>query len=415
MKFSVLNQGNHLKQVVLHYLLFSPRSLLILGLTLSLSTGLVGCGAGAGGGNRVASKLAEDASQVENLKSGLILNKLDFQQADEQGKLLWRVKAKEGTYSPDKKIAQVKIPNGELYQDGTVVYKVQALEGEIREDGQLLFLQGQIVATDPKNGVVLRGNELEWHPKEDLLIVRNQLNGTHKQMQAVAQEARVKTREERIQLIGGVVARSIDPAMQLRTERVTWLVKQEKLFGDRPVQIDRFQGQSITDRATGNAAEVNLKTKIATLKQNAQLSIFEPPMQVASNLLIWNLNQETVTSNVPVQVFHRPTQTTVSANQGKVIIPQKVVYLTGNVKGVGQKGQTLNANQMTYYLSTQIVEAKGNVVYRQVADTPVTFTGQTAVGKLQDGETLVVKGGKPGGDGRVVTEIVPRSLGIGNR
>jgi LPS export ABC transporter protein LptC len=390
------------------------RSLLLFPLTLCLATGLLACGIG-GGGSRVASKLAEDASKAEKLQSSLTINNLALEQADEQGRLLWRVKAQEGVYTQDKKTAQVKIPNGELYQDGRVVYQVQAKEGEIRQDGQLLFLKGQIVATDPKNGIVLRGNELEWRPKEDLLIVRNQLNGTHKQMQAVAQEARVKTREERMELIGGVVARSIDPTMQLRTERVTWLVKQEKLLSDRQVQIDRFQGQNITDKATGNGAEVNLKTKVAILKQNANLSIFNPPMQVASNLLTWNLNQETVTSNVPVQVFHRPTQTTITANKGRVVLPQKVVYLTGNVRGVGQKGQSMTANQMTYYLPTQIVEAKGNVTYRQVSDPPVTLFGQTAVGKLQEGETIKVQGGKPGGDGRVVTEIIPQQLGVRNR
>ena len=122
----------------------------------------------------------------------------------------------------------------------------------------------------------MQGNELEWRPQEDLLIVRNQLNGSHKQLQAVAQEARVKTREQRIEFSGKVVANSTDPQLQMRTEHLIWQIKEEKLIGDRPVQIDRYKNNQITERGNGNAAEVNLKTKIATLKQQCPTRITRP-------------------------------------------------------------------------------------------------------------------------------------------
>jgi len=50
-----------------------------------------------------------------------------------------------------------------------------------------------------------------------------------------------------------------------------------KLIGDRPVQIDRYKGKTITDRATANSPG-QLKTKVATLRQNAQLKLLEPPL-----------------------------------------------------------------------------------------------------------------------------------------
>ncbi|WP_066382357.1 MULTISPECIES: LPS export ABC transporter periplasmic protein LptC [unclassified Anabaena] len=328
-----------------------------------------------------------------------------LEQADEVGRPVWRVKAKQAQYTKEKQIGEAQSPYGELYQDGKVIYQVTAETADIEQDGKQLFLKGKIVATDPINGIVLRGNELEWRPQEDLLIVRNQINGTHKQLNAVAQEAKVKTREQRMEFFGGVVANSADPQMQMRTEHLIWQIPAEKLIANRPLQIDRYKNNQISDRGRGNAAEVNLKTKIATIKQNAQLDLLDPPVQIASNSMTWNINGEKVTTNSPVRVLHRTENITVTANRGEMQIPQKTVYLTGKVNAVGQRRQTLNAQKMTWYLDKKLLEAQGNVAYRQV-DPPLNFQGETAIGNLQT-ENIVVKGG--GSRNRVVTEIIPET------
>lgn len=345
-------------------------------------------------------------SPGQDMDSNLTFFGIAFEQFDEVGRPIWKVRAKQAKYTKEKQIGQAESPDGELYQDGKVVYQIKAERADIEQDGKQLFLKGKILATDPRNGIVLQGNELEWRPKEDLLIVRQQINGTHKQLQAVAQEARVKTREQRIDFSGGVVATSVDPQMlmQMRTEHLLWQIKEEKLISDRPLQINRYKNNQITDRGRGNAAEINLKTKIATVKQNAQIELLDPPMQIASNSMNWNMNTETVTTNSPVRVFHSAENVTVTANQGEMKIPQKTVYLTGNVNAIGQRLQNLKSQTLTWYLDKKFVEAKGNVVYKQV-DPPLNFTGETAVGNLQT-ENIVVNGGSSGG--RVVTEIIPQ-------
>lgn len=371
-----------------------PAALQVL---VALLFGLAACG----DQSRTVKKVAQDTSSVQQevVENNLTFNDVTLEQADEQGRPVWKVKAKQAIYSKDKKVAQVQSPTGELYQDGKPVYQITAQQGEIQQDGKRLFLKGQIVATDPRNGVVLRGNELEWQPSVDLLIVRNQLTGTHRQVQVVAQEARAFSRTSRIELQGRVVAVASDPALQMRTEHLIWQIRDQKLIGDRPVQIDRYKGKTITDRATALQADVDLKAKIVTLKQNAQLALLDPPLQVASNHLSWNLNTEMVTANQPVRIVHQKQQMTVTANQGRMDLQKEIVYLTGNVYGIGERRQSLNAKALTWYLPTQLVEAEGDVVYRQV-EPPASFTGQKAVGKLQD-QNLVVSGG------RVVTEFIP--------
>ncbi|WP_427161176.1 LPS export ABC transporter periplasmic protein LptC [Aliinostoc sp. HNIBRCY26] len=360
--------------------------------------GLVACT------NKVPRNNQPNNTSSPNQESNLTFFDVTLEQADEDGRPVWRVKAKQAQYTKEKQIGEAQSPYGELYQDGKIVYQVTAEKADIEQDGKQLFLRGKIVATDPVNGIVLRGNELEWRPQEDLLIMRNQINGNHKQLQAVAQEAKVKTREQRMELSGGVVAKSVDPQTQMRTEHLIWQIKEEKLIGDRPVQIDRYKNNQISDRARGNAAEFNLKTQVAFLQKNAQLELSEPPMQIASNSMIWNMKAENVITNSPIRIFHKAENLTVTANQGEMKIPQKIAFLTGNVNAIGQRRQTLNAQKMTWYLDKKLLEAQGNVAYQQ-ANPPVNFKGEKAVGNLQT-ENIVVSGGS---GNRVVTEIIPRS------
>ncbi|WP_017654554.1 LPS export ABC transporter periplasmic protein LptC [Fortiea contorta] len=374
-----------------------------LPLTICLLIGLVGCR----GRIPTNAKPGASASPGQDENSKLTFFGVAFEQFDEVGRPIWKVNAKQAKYTKEKQIGEAENPSGELYQDGKVVYQITAEKADIEQDGKQLFLKGKIVATDPRNGIVLRGNELEWRPKEDLLIVRNQLQGTHKQLQAVAREAKVKTREQRMEFSGGVVATSADPQVQMKTEHLLWQIKAEKLIGDRPVQIDHYKNNQLSDRGTGNAAEVDLKTKIATLKQNAQIELLNPPMQITSNSINWNINAENLTTNSPIRVVHKAENVTVTANQGEMKIPQKTVYLTGNVNAIGQRRQSLQSQTLTWFLDNKLVEAQGNVVYQQ-AEPRLTFTGDTAVGNLQT-ENIVVKGGNTGN--RVVTEIIPQERG----
>jgi len=93
-------------------------------------------------------------------------------------------------------------------------------------------------------------------------------------------------------------------------------------------------------------------------------------------------------------MVHRQQQVTLTANQGQNGFAERSC-LTGDVHAVGQRRQSIN-KALTWYLPSQLVEANGDVVYRQVE--PQRVYRSKAVGKNQ---TIVVSGG------RVVTEIVP--------
>ena len=314
----------NLKSKTSHFL--SPKALLLT--LVALLLGMGGCAAPS---DTQKNKLAEDLKTAEKSNSTLTLNKVILEQANEKGELFWKVKSKDAVYSKDNKIVNVQKPVGKLFQDGKEIYDIQAETGEVFQEGNQVFLKGKIVATDLKNGVVLRGNELEWRPKEDVLVVRNNLTGDNKQMNASAKEARVFTRARRMELFGSVVADIKDPVLQLRTEHLIWFLDQQKVSSDKPSQLDRYKDQKVTDRGFADQTDVDLKTKIATLTKNAQLMLSDPPLQIDSSLMSWNFPAQSVVSPGPVKVFHRVEKVTMTGDTGRGDLDKKIFYMTGNV------------------------------------------------------------------------------------
>jgi LPS export ABC transporter protein LptC len=373
--------------------------------TLLLMLALMIAAGGCRRGGRGADQLAEGSSAAQSPDTNLTFNNLTLDQADDRGQTLWKIKAQQATYTPDQKIAKVKNPYGELYEDGKPVYRIQAQQGEVQQDGQRIVLTGEVIATDTENGAVLRGNELEWHPKQDTLVVRGNVRGAHPKVKMVADEAKVFKRQQRMELSGKVTAITADPEMQLKSDHVVWQMKDQKIISDRPVQIQRIQGKQATDQANANLAEVNLATKTVNLKQNARVVLLDPPVVMTSNSLTWNLAKQTLAADEPLTAVHRQQQVTVTANRGRMDLKPKIAYLNGNVHATAQENQSdLTADNLTWNIPSKRIEAEGNVVYNQT-NPPATLKGSKAVGKLND-RTVVVSGGD--GSGRVVTEIVPQ-------
>jgi LPS export ABC transporter protein LptC len=337
------------------------------------------------------------------LQGNISLKKLVLEQNDDKALPLWKIKAQTATYSQDRKKAVVNLPEGTLFQDGKLVLEVSAKTGEIWEDGKQVFLKGDIVATDPRNGTVLRGQELEWRPKVDLLIVRNNVTGTHPQIQATAKSGRYLTRTQRLELTGDIIAKSPDPSLQLKTQHLIWQIPNQLVTADKPLEIQRYQQNQPRDRVTGNSGVVNLKTKTATIKQNVQLVSIDPPLQINGNSANWNLNTQKVTSDLPLKIWHRQEQVLVTANRGEVNLQQKTAVLTGNALAFANRNQAkLSTNQIEWNIATQQINTNSKVIYQQ-SNPPLKLTGSSGIGRLQN-QTFVVSGGN---NERVVTEIIP--------
>ncbi len=349
---------------------------------------------------RAAQKIEEDRKQVERFDSNLTFQAVTLEEFDQQGRLWWRVNAKQARYSRDNKLADIQAPSGELFQDGKAILKVSAQKGEIRQDGKAILLKGNIRAIDLRDGLELTGDEMEWQPEKETLVVKNSLAGKHPKMTMKAKEGRFLTRARQIDLSGDVTATATQENMQFQGQKISWQIPAEKVLSNQPITFMRTQG-NVVDRAQANRGSADLKARTATLQQEAKITLGEQGLQVTSNALTWDLGEQIIrSSNNGIQIINPAQQLTMTASQGILNLKTNVADLTSSVRGVsGQNQAQIRADRLVWNLVTEQFEATGNVAYAQ-PNPPMNLTGPRAVGGLRD-QTVVVSGG------RVETSFIP--------
>ena len=400
-----------------------------------------------------SSELA-DQPPAEEIDAELTLRTVTLEQPDETGKLLWRIKAKAVNYSPDSQRAELTELEGEFFQDGETIYTVEADEGEVQQNGETLYLRGNLVATSTEGELTVEGERLKWQPKQDLLVMGNfqdndfatlqngepsaveeqgdalstrdlstqdlldeaamneaPVRGFNPQMEAIAQVVSISNKENRVELTGGVVAKSQEsPWLTFASEQLTWLTQQELIQTDQPLTVEQYEAEgyeTVTDRVIGAKGNVQLAENIVTLDESVQMESLTQPLKVNSEIAVWDVNAETVEIDSPVNIEQPERKVTASANRASLDLAQQVVYLTGNVRANGEENDSrLQADRVVWKTQSQDVEAEGNVQYEQAASPEASISGEKAVGNIEQGTLVILSG--PSGD--VVTEIVPEDL-----
>lgn len=344
--------------------------------------------------------LTKDPIQEEETKTELTLNDVTLEQTSSEGQTIWRVKSKQAKYDQERQVVMVENPEGELFQEGKSIYSIKALKGEVYQEEKKIMLRGEVFAEDLENKVVLRGQELEWLPEENILILRYNFTGENDDVKGSAESAKIFTLDRRMELYGKVVMKVEKPIVNLRTEKLVWLMNEKQFLSDMPISIERIEDAKITSRAFADGSGFDLNNKIAILRQNAQVVFSEPSLQISSQEMSWNLEEETIKSPTPVTVLEKEEKVVLKGNQGEGDLKKKTFYLEGNVVGIGEKnGAQLNSDRLTWYFETESFDAEGNVIYRQL-EPPLNTKGPKATGQLK-GENVVMTGGRS----NVVTEI----------
>ena len=338
------------------------------------------------------------------LESYLRLTKATLEQTNAKGQNLWKIQVEDAVYTPDRKNADLTGIKGNLFTDGKIVLKVSADKGEIQKDGEIVILRQNIIAVDPRNKAVIRCNEAEWQPKNSLLIIRSDFKGSHPQLEVTAKEGQYETRRQRVDLSGNIVAVSAQKRLQLKTEHLFWLIAENKILSDQLMTVSRFQDKLITDQVVTKQAELQLKTKLLQIRESVDFKSLKPPLQIAGTLINWYYEKRLVDSSQPLKIVDYEQQITITGNQGKVDLNQRMAWLAGGTQGISQQNQaTLFANNLTWNMADQTLEALGNVIYQQSKSPQFNLTGERAIGILQNNSVIVTSDKKD----RVVTEIYP--------
>ena len=354
---------------------------------------------------QVSDSESNAAPEEETIEERLILENATLNQVDAEGNTLWKLNVKRVVYRQNNQNAALEEVTGELYEEGEVFLKVQAKEGQIIDNGTRIRLEGEVVASDPRNGATLKTEIVEWSPQDQLLTLPQSLNGQHPRFNVTADEGKYYTNREELVLMGNVEGISDDPPLQVEGEKINWLIAEETVSSQQPLQVDRYdpETETISDRVTANSGEVKLAEKMVFLEDNVEFKSSDPPLQAASNAITWDIEKKIITSSKPIQVVQTEDNLTLTGNEGKINLSTEIAQFQGGVKGVSASNQaTLFANRLRWNLSTEKMEAQGNVIYQQ-NDPPLTTKGEQASGILSQ-ENIVVRGNQ---DQRVTTEIVP--------
>ena len=354
------------------------------------------------GGCRPAPK-PQPSPKPKPIEAKLELDNLSFEQVDKQGKPLWKVIAEHGVYAPDGKRAKITNLSGDLYQDGQIILHITAKAGELEQDGEKVILHGDVVATETRNKLVLSGQTVEWQPKADLLTIRDRVQANQPKFQVNATEGRYVSRKQQLDLNGKITAVATEPRLAMQTEHIIWLVKDQKVIGDRSTQMQRYRGAAITERVVTNSFSTVLDRKIVNLQGQVQLNAVKPLLQVNGESFSWDLNRELITADRPLTILYPQEALVFTASTGELALKASIATLAGNAIGTSSRNQTkLRSDRLIWQIASQQLVGTGNVVYQQI-NPVIKFTGTRGVGKLQDRSIVVSSDGKQ----RVQTEFVP--------
>ena len=375
-------------QKSLHNISLKFRNFLKLNLLLCLAIAFSSC--------QISSSTPPSQSLEETrVNTQLILNNAVLEQSNKQDNTVWKIKADNIVYSEDKKTAVLDRVVGNLLQDGKIILKIRANQGEIQDNGNIVVLKEQIVASDPRNGSVMKSNLIEWRPQESLLLIKDDLTAIHPNLSVNAQRGKYFTNIESLEIEGDVVADTADPPLQLKCDRLIWDIALNRVTSPGAVDIVRYDEQkNVTDLLVGDRAEIDLTTTTATLTDNIELISLQPQIQVATQSLIWNYQQRVGKTDKPIQILDRENQITLTGNTGEVDLEQQIAKLKDGVQGIDrQQASQLYARQLIWMMETEKVEATGNVIYEQT-DPQARLTGEKAMGTLGSNNITVTSNGK---------------------
>ncbi|MDJ0712812.1 MAG: LPS export ABC transporter periplasmic protein LptC [Prochloraceae cyanobacterium] len=363
--------------------------------------------------NKPQEGTAREPISASTNENRLTLNNAVLEQSNPEGGISWKVKAANTTYSPDREAALLEDIVANILQDGEIILRASAKIGQIEKNGEEIILKEDIIATYPRNQVVIRANEARWYPKQNLLIVRDNLRGNHPKLDIWANEGRFYLGKQRLELRGKIVAVAKEEPIRMKAEYLYWDISAQKAIGEppltedsknyRPPQMWRYKGDEISEVVYADRFEVDLNTDTVTLKDNVRVKSADPPVQIATNSLIWKYKQDLITSDKPVKIVHSQAKITVTGNQGTMDLEKEIAHLKGGVRGINTSDRaTLYSNELIWSIPNRTIEAIGNVVYEQT-DPAFNVTGVKAVGQLAKNKVIVT--GDRGK--RVVTKIFP--------
>ncbi len=318
------------------------------------------------------------------VQEGLVLSNATLEQSNHDGQSFWRLQIEKITYSQDNKMATVEGITGNLLENGEIVLKISAERGEVINDGEQIYLQGEILAVDSRNDVEIRGEKLDWKPEDNYLVMTENIEVNHTQLRLTTEEIKYYTNAQILELNNNIIAHTQEPNLNIKTNFLVWQIEEEKVSAPEPITIDRYENETITDRLSADRGEIDLEKKIVVFRNNIDYQSLNPQIQGSAREIIWDYENRIVETDQMIQLVQIDENIRMKGNSGKVDLTENKVYLRNSIYGEAAEDEAkLYADSVVWNLDNQNIDARGNVFYQQL-NPPFNFRGDRAQGRLQD-------------------------------
>lgn len=294
-----------------------------------------------------------------------------LRQANPSGKPTWEMRTPRITYNSDKSAAQVEKPVGILFDEsGKAIYEIQGDRGAIEgEKAEVIRINGNVVARQLQEpGAVLKGEELEWRPEEQLFTLKRNVVGTYRDATIKGNEGRFDVRQQQLDIIGPMLAtlKQGDLVSEVKTDSPRWLLAEQRLIAANPLQAERRDRGQIKGQGRSQQGELLLEPQILILQRQVELDARDPVAQLRGEDLRWTLPQNLVISPVAVQAFYPAEQTMVRGDRGQANLDSQIIQLEGNAESFSEKDQArLQANRLIWNQRTAEATAVGGARYQR--------------------------------------------------
>ena len=165
----------------------------------------------------------------------------------------------------------------------------------------------------------------------------------------------------------------------MQAQELNWQWDQDLIDSPQPLQVEQFENESITDVVVGQSGSLKLDEQVVNLEGDVQMQLLDIPLNVASEALEWQVDQQQVAINQPVEMVHPDENVVVNARQGRMKSRKPGDFFTGDVVAQGQRNQAqMTSDQLTWNVQQQTLLAEGNC---QLSTTRSHYQPQGTPGK----------------------------------
>jgi lipopolysaccharide export system protein LptA len=158
-----------------------------------------------------------------------------------------------------------------------------------------------------------------------------------------------------------------DPWLKLQAQELTWFWEDERVESAQPLRVEQFKQNAITDIVVGQRGSLDLADQLVALRGQVAMQMLELPLNMTSEALDWQVDEEQVAVNQPLTLVHPENKIRVTARQGQMNLAEQQIMLSQDVVAVGETNQTrMTSDRLNWNVETETVVVDGGRVVTEI-------------------------------------------------